>query len=269
MPKSIDHVVVVVRDLAAATREFTELGFTVTPGGEHAHRASHNALIPFADGSYIEVIAFKGEGGRSGNDWWELLQTGEGWVDYALLSDDLVTEANRFREAGLEVDGPNPGGRLRPDGKEVAWRTARLAKNDAYRLPFVIDDVTERGLRVPGGEAATHANGAVGLLGVTSVVRDLDAAAAAYGRLLGVAATPYQSDIDGAKRAARFPLGDHWLQLVEPEAGASDLRGQLERRGPGPFELTIKTEAGGGRLPLDRAHGARILLQATTNEDQA
>jgi catechol 2,3-dioxygenase-like lactoylglutathione lyase family enzyme len=266
MPSSIDHVVIAVRDLAEATRDFTDLGFTVTPGGEHAHRGSHNALIPFADGSYIEVIAFRDVGSRSGDDWWDLLQTGEGWVDCALLSDDLESDAARFREAGLEVAGPNPGGRLRPDGQEVAWRIVRPAKIDAARLPFVIEDVTSRDLRVPAGEQAVHANGARGLLGVINVVRDLEQAVDAYGRLLGGQPSSSENGLEGAGRAARFALGNHWLQLVEPNETQSELRANLERRGPGPFEIVISTAGDGGRLPLDRAHRARVLLLSEPNK---
>jgi hypothetical protein len=59
MANAIDHVVIVVRDLAQASADFAAAGFTVTPGGEHADGATHNALIPFADGAYIELIAFK------------------------------------------------------------------------------------------------------------------------------------------------------------------------------------------------------------------
>lgn len=262
MPSSIDHVVIAVRDLVEATRDFTELGFSVTPGGEHAHRASHNALIPFADGSYIEVIAFRDVGDRSGDDWWDLLQKGEGYVDYALVSDDLEADAARFRLDGLELAGPNPGGRLRPDGQEVAWRIVRPAQTHAARLPFIIEDVTSRDLRVPAGAHAVHANGARGLLGVTSVVRDFDQSAVAYRQLLGVPSIPIESGLDGAGRAVQFSLGGHWLQLVEPDEAGSDLRSHLEQRGPGPFEIVIVTTGESGRLPLDRAHQARILLHS-------
>ena len=56
---TIDHVVIVVADLEAATVDFRSLGFTVTPGGVHPDWGSHNALIPLADGGYLELIAFR------------------------------------------------------------------------------------------------------------------------------------------------------------------------------------------------------------------
>jgi hypothetical protein len=53
----IDHAVVVVNDLNSSIDEFKKAGYTVVPGGEFPGAQTHNALIPFADGSYIEVFA--------------------------------------------------------------------------------------------------------------------------------------------------------------------------------------------------------------------
>ncbi|PMP81392.1 MAG: VOC family protein, partial [Roseiflexus castenholzii] len=57
----IDHIVILVRDLLAAIDDYTALGFTVTPGGVHADGATHNALVAFVDGGYLELIAFRRE----------------------------------------------------------------------------------------------------------------------------------------------------------------------------------------------------------------
>jgi catechol 2,3-dioxygenase-like lactoylglutathione lyase family enzyme len=53
----LDHLVILVRDLDQAVREYEVLGFTVTPGGEHADGLTRNALIPFRDGSYPGLVA--------------------------------------------------------------------------------------------------------------------------------------------------------------------------------------------------------------------
>ncbi|MBW2551150.1 MAG: VOC family protein [Deltaproteobacteria bacterium] len=55
----MDHVIILVDDLEAASADFEALGFTVTPGGEHGEGLSHNALIHFADGTFFELLAFK------------------------------------------------------------------------------------------------------------------------------------------------------------------------------------------------------------------
>ena len=57
MLTGIDHIVIIISDLATAVKSYEEPGFTVALGGRHPV-GTHNALIPLADGSYIELIAF-------------------------------------------------------------------------------------------------------------------------------------------------------------------------------------------------------------------
>ena len=57
-PIRLDHLVILVHDLGWATRDYEGLGFRVTSGGEHADGLTHNALIPFVDGTYVELVAF-------------------------------------------------------------------------------------------------------------------------------------------------------------------------------------------------------------------
>ena len=143
MLRQLDHVVFVVRDLQAAIADYRRRGFTVTPGGEHADGLTHNALVPFADGSYLELVAFHDLGRSLTHPWWNIA------ADSAALA-DLVKRP------------PQEGGRVRPDGVELKWRTAVLKPP----LPFVIEDLTPRELRVPGGAATEHANGASGIAAV-------------------------------------------------------------------------------------------------------
>ena len=53
----LDHLVVVVKDLEKATSIFRDNGFYVSPGGTHG--LTINALILFEEGPYIELIAMK------------------------------------------------------------------------------------------------------------------------------------------------------------------------------------------------------------------
>jgi hypothetical protein len=136
-------------------------GFTVTPGGEHSDGATHNALITFADGSYLEIVAFRDLDRAPTHRWWKIAADGGGLADFALLSDDLAADSAALAE--LVKTPPKDGGRIRPDGVELKWRTAVLKAP----LPFVIEDLTARELRVPGGAATEHANGATGIAAVT------------------------------------------------------------------------------------------------------
>jgi len=146
MLRQLDHVVFVVRDLQAAIADYRRRGFTVTPGGEHA------------DG--VKLIAFHDLGRSLTHPWWNIAADGGGVADFALLSDDLAADSAAL--ADLVKRPPQEGGRVRPDGVELKWRTAVLKPP----LPFVIEDLTPRELRVPGGAATDHANGASGIAAV-------------------------------------------------------------------------------------------------------
>ena len=173
--QGIDHIVIAVRDLAAASDDYARLGFTVTPGGEHTGGATHNALISFADGAYFELIAFREPDRPQEHKWWARFAKGEGTVDFALLSESVDFEGDRLKQAGIEIDGPHDGGRLRPDGQRIAWRNLGLAATGAP-LPFMIEDVTTRDLRVPTGAATEHELGVTGIAGLILLVDDLDRA---------------------------------------------------------------------------------------------
>jgi len=161
MIRGFDHVVLVVPGLAAAVAEHRERGFTVTPGGEHSGGLTHNALVGFQEGTYLELLAFHDLAtARGKHSWAPVAERGGGWADFALLSDDLRQDVAALGD--LVARPPEDGGRTRPDGIRVAWRVARLEKP----LPFVIEDLTARELRVPGGDAAKHANRTTGLAGI-------------------------------------------------------------------------------------------------------
>jgi hypothetical protein len=264
MLKMIDHIVVVTRDLADASANYARAGFTVTPGGEHMSGATHNALVCFGDGTYFELIAFKEPDRPQEHRWWERLQWGEGLVDYALLSDGLDADADRVGQAGLTIRGPVDGGRLRPDGMRLVWRSFMLgAGAGSTALPFVIEDVTLRELRVPGGAATTHANGATRVAGLTVLVRDAAAAALEVTALLDAEGQPVTGS-GGEGRTYRFAIGSQWLEVIEPANVASAADQRLARLGEGPYEVVLSGDAGAapdtGQLLGGPLNGSRIRL---------
>lgn len=178
MIRGVDHVVLVTLDLAEATREYRGRGFLVQPGGEHAGGLSHNALVGFADGSYLEIFAFHDLAkARGKHSWAPVAQRGGGWADFALLSDDVVSDAARLGD--LLVRPVERGGRTRPDGAVLEWRIARLVAP----LPFLIDDISARELRVPSGDATRHPNGVAGVATIVLGARDPAQLTTRYARL--------------------------------------------------------------------------------------
>lgn len=263
MPTGYDHIVIAVNDLEQTITDYTNIGFTVTPGGQHKHGVSHNALVTFQDGSYFELIAFHNGGEGHGTHWPITLRKGEGIVDYALRTNDLEQEVLDLRANGLEYSDPKDGGRFRPDGQRVDWQTIRHGDGATTpsRLPFYCHDLTERTLRVPGGENAIHANGVTGIAGASIVVHDLDAASKDFVALTGDAGAEAQSTLPDVAEARRFSPGAGWVELVQPAEHASGLRAYLEDRGELPYQITLVSPGGRRGLFSEKlTHGTRLLV---------
>jgi hypothetical protein len=183
MSLRLDHVVLLVKDLATAITDFEQIGFKVMVGGEHTGGATHNALIIFEEDNYIELIAFKRA--EPNHRWWHYAETqGEGFIDFAFVPDNLQVEVDAIRARGLAVTGPSDGGRLRPDGQEVRWQNASFASPE---LPFLCADVTPREVRVPRAEFSQHPNGAKGILELQiSLAGNLTETLEQFEKLVGV-----------------------------------------------------------------------------------
>jgi catechol 2,3-dioxygenase-like lactoylglutathione lyase family enzyme len=268
MSLTLDHLVVLVRDLEQTIADYTALGFNVQRGGTHADGATHNALIGFADGSYVELIAFLKA--APAHRWSPAHQSGaEGFVDYALLPSSVGEVVASARSHGVDYQGPFDGGRVRPDGERLVWQIGTPPSPD---LPFLCGDITPRALRVREGEVRTHANGVRGVASVTLVVHELAVSLARYRALLGPQASS-GSDIVALPglgvQQATLRLGGTALVLVSPQpdrtdAAAARLRGLLTRRGEGLLGAALSTTrpTGLGELPLALTHGARFELVA-------
>lgn len=264
MPKHLDHIVILVTDLARASADYTALGFTVTPGGAHTSGATHNALVSFADGTYFELIAFKDRAKAPGHRWGARLAQGEGLIDFALLSENLAAEPVVTQPGALPTHGPIEMGRLRPDGQRIDWRIVSLGTTQTA-LPFIIEDVTPRPLRVPDGAPMHHRLPVTRVAGLIVVVKDLAVATTAYLALLGQQGEATRAEIDGAGAGHRFRVGEQWVSLVEPADEAGTLGQYLAKRGEGPYEVALSGSdavppGSGELLSLTGTHGARIRI---------
>ncbi|MGH7875698.1 MAG: VOC family protein [Candidatus Binatia bacterium] len=255
MIQGIDHVVVVVKDLHQATKDYEQLGFTVVPGGQHPV-GSHNALIPFRDGSYLEIIAFHRE--ALDHRWWDALGKGERLVDFCLRTDDLRGDTAKLRDAGVAINDPVPWSRKRPDGYELKWLLALATGSHRGVAPFLIEDVTPRSERIP--QEFTHKNGISGIEKLTVAAGELKSVEKWYGALLGIAGQKITADELRAEGLA-FPIGPHSFEFLTPCDAASPLVDWLRQFGPSPFSAVLK--GSGENSPLDSGltHGAHLIVK--------
>ena len=249
----IDHIVIVVRDLGRAVRSYADLGFTIVRGGKHPI-GTENALIGFADGAYLELLAFVVP--DSSHPWFAALAKGGGLVDFCLQTDNLGTEIGRFRGVGVELSDPMRLTRERPDGYQLGWLLSFPPTDRAGALPFLIDDETPREERVP--REVEHPNAASGIDTLTVAVRDPRELREIYARVVGdVVHEIRRDDVEGAGFAVR--IGPHVVELLSPANATSPLADWLRARGPSPYAIRLKTRDGAPG-PLDPARTLGVPL---------
>lgn len=257
----LDHLVILVKDLDAAIEDYDELGFNVVPGGTHADGLTANALIPFADATYLELIAFTERDEPQPHRWWSFTKQGGGLIDYALLSQDLPNEVTHLAAEHLLFDGPHESGRARPDGTRLAWRGAFAPSGSA--LPFLIQDLTPRKLRVPQGEITDHPNGVRGIARVIVGVSDVNSTAKSYGKLLAIDPPASYTDRDLEAETAEMKIAPSRVVLAQPQSADLPLALQVERRGSGIYAAWLLVDepvATMGWLNPRRTHGARLQI---------
>ena len=237
----LDHVVLKVDDLAQACETFTRFGFRVISGGVHKAFGSHNALIAFADGSYLELIAFL-EPQPSQNRCeaiaalqqahhspaecrrltWKVVT--EGLLDFALIPQ---ADKEDFAQAEhLDYESPFSMSRTRPDGVELQWE---IKYPNPFDLPFLIRDITERNWRVPQEHA--HPLGVTGVAKLMVAVQDLPASTLRYEKLLRTRPEPLgKKERIPETQGVSFSCGSTDLVLLAPTETNEALHTHLAQR---------------------------------------
>ena len=251
----IDHIVIAVHALDSAMKTYRRLGFSVVDGGSHPY-GSHNALIGFKDGSYIELLGFYEE--SPAHPWWDLLhKRGGGLIDFCLATDDIRADLAAFRAAGVAAGDLTEGGRKRPDGYEVQWINNKVGGEFQGVLPFIIEDVTPRAERLP--RETTHPNGATGIHCLSLATADLAKHSGILGAVLKQKGQVFSADDLGAS-GVRYDLGSHFLEYLSPSDPASPVRAHLASSAPAPYGVSFKTTGSSATFEPEQTEGVRISL---------
>lgn len=250
----IDHLVIVVQDLAQAAQDYEQLGFTVVPGGQHPV-GSHNVLISFQDGSYLELIAFYRE--AVDHRWWDPLSKGERLVDFCFQTDDLRGDTKKLKDAGVAINDPVPWSRKRPDGYELKWLLSLATGSHRGVAPFLIEDLTPRTERIP--QQFDQKNRVTGIDEVAVAVGELIQIEKWYSSLLGARGERIESPELGAE-GLLFKAGPHRLNFLTPRTATSPLVDWLRTYGPSPYSAVLR---GSDPAALDPSltHGANLSIR--------
>lgn len=197
----LDHVVVIVRDLAAGARNWESLGFTVSPRGLHTAAmgtANHTIML---GPDYLELIGIVAETERNLPGRQFLERRGEGIERAAFTGTDADDGVAELKARGFAALGPYDFGRPvdLPDGRKVEARFRTFVwpveeRPGGLRI-FACQHLTRENVWLPS--LTKHANTATRIDRVEMLSKDPAAAAAHMGRLID---RPVETEGDGARR---------------------------------------------------------------------
>jgi hypothetical protein len=195
----VDHVTIAGRDLKAMRAKFADAGIRTEYGGKHTNGLTEMALASFTDGSYLELIAAQDpRAGAAKHYWGKFIDDDAGPCAWAIRVENLDDHAKRL---GAHVTS---GGRKRPDGVELKWRSAAIGPEaQGTFLPFLIHDETDRALRANPSGKPTMPEWR-GVAEVYVAVRNLDEAVTRYREAfqLGKPGKTFDKELDA--ETARF-----------------------------------------------------------------
>ena len=257
----LDHTVVLVNDLDQAVKDYTQLGFTVSPGGEHAGGISRNALIHFQDGSFLELLVMKPSGrtqllrrmyqsgllknyrksakyGMAYRFYGRALDLGgatptqEGITDFCLLADNVAGDYVKMQHNGVELTPPYHASRLRPDGKTVNWQMYTALDDD---LPFFRTDYYPKITRPTA--ALQHANGITGTKKMVIFADDYVTTINSYRQLFA------GNQREETKSTTVFTLENGTVEIIDAHnTSRKEALTLVQSQGVGRFAQVMRTE---------------------------
>lgn len=248
MVTRFDHVVIGVRDLDTAIRRYQDLGFDVKVGGKHTGRGTHNALIRFGL-DYVELLAVYDEdevraSRPGGEEFLALLKSREELLlGYALATENIEEEAERFRGSDLFVQEPFAMQRTRPDGYRLTWHLFLPGGSSwRQRWPFLIQWDAPDEQRLEWEQPGMHPNSAAAWVRVAVAVRDLQQAIPLYRDQLGLPFQRHDTIAYLHAQRANFTLGTKQIDLLFAN-GPGPVQQTLEEIGEGPIEVSFAVKS--------------------------
>lgn len=250
MDFKFDHLVHFVEEPYEVIPILKERGIHAVEGGQHENRPTYNVLSYF-DLSYIEFI------GTSNREELEAMthpkysniesiihnHYQEGFVRFVIRTENIDKAADHFKKKGLEVVGPKPLSRRRPDGTLLEWKLLYVGKEDeALQLPYIIEwgenDETRKKELMDQHIIAEHLSGA-SFSHVTFAVNHLDATIQKWSDWLELEEIGHDyidKKLNAVCRTLKLPGGN--LVFASP-LGEGLVKDVLDQRGEKPFLVQL------------------------------
>ena len=193
MLTGLDHIIIGVNDLETATRIFSEkLGLLASGGGVHPSGGTANRIIVIGD-TYLELITVRTPA-QAQQSMLDRLAKGDGYLNFALTSDDIQADSAATASRGVSIIGPTPGQLKAADGRPRSWSRTDIERPDlTQHYPFIIQhDSTgeERRSRLAGWTTPPeHPLGVSKVLSATIAVADLAEATHRFQHIYGLEAS--------------------------------------------------------------------------------
>ncbi|MEM9294013.1 MAG: VOC family protein [Acidobacteriota bacterium] len=245
----IDHVTLAGPDLSMLRARFAGVGLRTEYGGQHDNGVTHMSVLPFEDGSYIELISTVKAAQGSGSPLWaEFIEKDGGPCAWAVQTTEMDSMVQRLRRAKIAVHGPELMHRRTPEGEIARWRVAFLGDGGPGAvLPFLIEDLTPREVRVPpppaedrlDEEGKIREDRVLGVAAAVLAVEDLEESADLFQRGFGMAPPTVMEDDAFEAKVALFRGTP--VVLAQPLTAASPLRHRLDAYGQSPACFLLRT----------------------------
>jgi catechol 2,3-dioxygenase-like lactoylglutathione lyase family enzyme len=219
---SLDHLVITVRDLAAATQTYAALfGRQPSWRGNHPTWGTANTLFRL-DNTYVELLSPAAAGPLGDALRQRLAEHGEGPYALAFGSADAVACASALRANGLPAGDPIDGsGREATSGVERRWRNVMLPSAATRGVAlFAIEHRSPADALPPAVPTAAPAATVSGVDHAVIMTPDAEAAIRLYRDRLGLRLAFDRTFDERCLRLLFFRIGGITVELAAPLGAA-------------------------------------------------
>jgi catechol 2,3-dioxygenase-like lactoylglutathione lyase family enzyme len=225
---SLDHVIVGVRDLGAASKTYSKLfGRAPSWGGSHPGWGTANSLFRFSN-CYVELIGVSGDGPFGRELVRRLERDGEGLLGMAFGTDDAAACAAELRERGVTAGDPIEQVGHSEAGAKRSWRNVFIPGSSTRGLwMFAIEHLSPPDALPPAALTGPQEGAVEALDHLVVRSADPEATRKLYGESLGLRLALDKSFEERGVRLMFFRVGGVTIEVASqlgaaPDSGAPD-----------------------------------------------